>query len=119
MGGGGAGSECDDDATMTRVGRREGGGDAGDDHDEDDANDAAANDDVVVVVVVDGNYERDAPASLCDITASPIPPKIAIDPPPHPPRPRSTISTTRGETKIFWTTYIECEMAVACPKSSR
>jgi hypothetical protein len=75
----------DDNATMTRVGRREGGGDAGDDHDKDDANDAAANDDaavVVVVVVVVGNNERDAPALSCDITASPIPPKIAIDPPP-------------------------------------
>jgi hypothetical protein len=66
---------------MTRVGRREGGGDAGDAHDEDDANDAAANYDVVVVVV-DGNDERDTLASTCDITASPIPPKITIVPPP-------------------------------------
>ena len=50
-------------------------------NDEDDANNEAANNDVVVIVV-DGNDKRNAQASSCDIAASPIPRKIAIDPPP-------------------------------------
>ena len=70
-------------------------------NDEDDANDAAANDDVVIVVV-DGNDERDAPASSCDITASPIPPKIAIAiPPPSTPPTIDHINNARRDENIL------------------
>lgn len=106
VGGGGAGSGRDDDATMTRVRRsdvaREGATPAmTTTNDEDDANDAAANDDVVVVVV-DGNDERDAPASSCDITASPIPPKIAIAIPPPSTRPAiDHINNARRDENIL------------------